>query len=141
MKRGISTTEFWVTVLVLVFCGVGAVYAFRNGTTYGQVAGVVALLLGLYKAHQYAINRVRLKLQELWKRFDEEQGCPQPAPTPAPAPTPVPVPTDEDLEEPTEPPLDEEPLEVPVKSTALEGVRVEARREGKMLVVYVTLAD
>jgi hypothetical protein len=72
MKNGFSTTEFWITVLVLILCGGGAVYMFYRGTTWSEIVGIGMLAAGFLRAHWYNIDRVRLKAQEILKGKNPE---------------------------------------------------------------------
>jgi hypothetical protein len=63
MKSGIQTSEFWLTISVVLAAIVIAVLMIIHlPNLYGGASAVVAVAMAFYKAHRYELGRIALKL-------------------------------------------------------------------------------
>jgi hypothetical protein len=93
MKPGYRTTEFWISVAVILISSAAGILAVVYGkTVYEKAAACVPLVIAYLKAHGYNAGRVKQKVEEIIKsQFGGSAPDPQPVPAPTPVPTPTPV--------------------------------------------------
>lgn len=90
VKPGIKTTEFWLTLAVVIIGGGVAFLAITYGSTVShQIAAMIGVIVAFVKAHMYGLKRFELKAEEIYQKL--HSACPPPVVvTPVPAPTPLP---------------------------------------------------
>lgn len=108
MKPGYKTSEFWISLfIIVVLIGLGVYAILRNPQISSFMYSGGLMLIAWFKAHSYEVNRVRQKMVEehvmerlgktfpwLKDHFPDLCGSSTPPPPPTPAPTPTPSPTD-----------------------------------------------
>lgn len=87
VSQGIKTTEFWLTVFIILAGMTAAALAFVYGeTAYAHVAGIIGIVTAYLKAHSYNTGRVKEKLEKIVADKVLGPCTPTPATTPPPAP-------------------------------------------------------
>lgn len=88
MKPGYSTTEFWITIIViLIACVIGILAAVFGKNIEEKIASLVALIIVYLKAHGYDAGRVKQKVEEIIHGYITQ--TPPTNPTPEPVIVPV----------------------------------------------------
>ena len=89
MKPGYKTTEFWVSLaVILLSTGAGILCVVYGKNAIEKAEALVPLVIAYLKAHGYNMGRVKQKIENIIK---EQIGVgSSPVPTPPPVPTPLP---------------------------------------------------
>ena len=94
MKPGYKTTEFWLSIAVILIASAMGILAIIYGKELGEKAmSGVSMLVIYLKAHGYNLGRIKEKIEEAINRRSQPDPSPTPSPDPTPSPTPSPNPT------------------------------------------------